>query len=436
MVKKMICTLLLLNLVLGIQAQHQDMQEQHSGMMESMGMSHAFSPSLPMNRDGSGTSWLPDSAAMYASKIHSGNWLFMLHGNLFLRYNNQDFTKKGSRGGVKFDAPSMVMLMGQHRVGEKGLFHFGTMFSLDAAIAGGSGYPLLFQTGESWKGKPLIDRQHPHDLFSELSISYAYSFSPEIDLFIYLGYPGEPALGPVTFIHRPSGMFNPDAPISHHWMDATHITFGVATIGFRYNQFRLEGSSFTGREPDENRFNFDKPRMDSRSVRLSYNPNGNWAFQASHGFLKSPEALHPNEDIYRTTTSAICSYPLGKNIFFDATAVYGLNKIKKEKGSNAALLEATFRLKRMAFYGRYEWIQKTAEELDLNDFEFGTGSVFSVNAFTAGVGYDLINTVKIRIAAGGQFSIFHADNRLDILYGKNPLSMEFYLHLYPGLMMH
>lgn len=149
----------------------------------------------------------------------------MLHGNVFLRYNSQDFSNKGSRGGSKFDAPNWVMFMGQRRAGNKGLFRFSAMLSLDELIAGGSGYPLLFQSGESYKGKPLVDRQHPHDLFSELSVGYTHAFSKNVDVFAYLGYPGEPALGPVAFMHRPAALYDPDAPLSHHWTDATHITF-------------------------------------------------------------------------------------------------------------------------------------------------------------------------------------------------------------------
>jgi len=219
--------------------------------MHDMGsMSHAYSLNLPMTRNGSGTGWLPDNSPMYGKMLHTGRWMFMLHGNLFIRYNSQDVFNNGGRGDSKVDAPNWLMLMGQRKVGRRGLFHFSTMFSLDALIAGGSGYPLLFQTGESWNGQPLVDRQHPHDLFSELSVSYSYALSKKADVFAYFGYPGEPALGSVAFMHRPSALTNPDAPISHHWNDGTHITFGVATIGFRYGKFKIEGSSFTGREPD------------------------------------------------------------------------------------------------------------------------------------------------------------------------------------------
>jgi hypothetical protein len=145
--------------------------------------------------------------------------------------------------------------------------------------------------------------------FSELSVAYSHAFSKKADVFAYVGYPGEPALGPVAFMHRASALFNPDAPISHHWIDATHITFGVATLGVRVGNFKLEGSSFTGREPDENRYDLDRPRFDSWSGRLSFNPSKNWALQVSHAYIKSPESLHPDENIHRTTASAEYSPP-------------------------------------------------------------------------------------------------------------------------------
>ena len=149
-----------------------------------MNMSHAFSKNLPMTRNGSGTSWNPDNSPMYGYMFHKNSWMFMVHGSVYLRYNKQDLFEKGSRGDAKFDAPNMVMFMGQRNVGEKGLFHFSTMLSLDPWTVGGNGYPLLFQTGESYKGEPLVDRQHPHDLFSELSVSYSHAFSKKSDLFL------------------------------------------------------------------------------------------------------------------------------------------------------------------------------------------------------------------------------------------------------------
>jgi hypothetical protein len=404
-------------------------------MHHSMNMSHVYSLNLPMTRNGSGTGWLPDASPMYGYMFHTPHWMYMLHGNLFLRYNSQDLTNKGSRGASKIDAPDWLMFMGQTQVGKNGLFHFSIMSSLDAPLGGGNGYPLLFQSGEAYQGKAIVDRQHPHDLFSELSVSYAHALSKKADLFVYLGYPGEPALGPVAFMHRPSALDNPDAPITHHWVDATHITFGVATVGVRYGQFKIEGSSFTGREPDENRYDFDKPRFDSWSGRLSFNPTTNWALQVSHGFIKSPELLHADEDVNRTTASAIYSKSFSENSTFNATAIWGMNKVKEHDGENAVLAEAEWRKNKLALHGRYEWVQKGIEELALDETVYGHDAVFPVNAFTIGFNYDVLQLGQTRLAAGSQFTFYHADKRLDPLYGKNPMAVEVYLRLYPSMML-
>lgn len=397
-----------------------------------MSMSHVYSVNLPMERNGSGTAWLPDASPMYSHMIHKNGWMYMLHYNLFVRYNKQDLTNKGSRGNTKIDAPDFVMLMAQHQVGENGLFHYSIMSSLDA-LTGSNGYPLLFQSGEAYKGKPIVDRQHPHDLFSELSVSYAQALSQMADIYAYLGYPGEPALGPVAFMHRPSAMDNPDAPISHHWADATHVTFGVATIGVRYGLFKIEASSFTGREPNENRYDFDRPRFDSWSGRLSFNPTANWALQLSHGFIKSPELLQPGEDVKRTTASAIYSKTLSSNGTVNAAAVWGVNKSNDHEGENALLFEGEWRKNKWALHSRYEWVQKGIEELSLNENTYGKNAVFAVNALTAGFNYDLLKLGGSRLAGGGQWTLYHADERLDPLYGHNPFAVEVYLRLYPAM---
>jgi hypothetical protein len=397
-------------------------------------MSHAFSRNLPMTRNGSGTAWLPDNSPMYGYMFHAQDWMFMLHGDVYIRYNKQDLFDNGSRGGAKFDAPNMVMLMGQRNVGRKGLFHFNTMFSLDPLTVGGEGYPLLFQTGETYKGKPLVDRQHPHDFFSELSVSYAHALSSKADVFLYVGYPGEPALGPAAYVHRPSGFFNPDAPLTHHWVDATHITFGVATLGFRYNNWKIEGSVFTGREPDENRYDFDRPRFDSWSGRLSYNPTAKWALQASHGFIKEPELLHPGENVNRTTASATYSKRGFGETFTNITALWGMNKTAHHAAENGVLLEGSHNVRRTTVYSRYEWVQKSLEELALDEEHFGHDAVFPVHAFTAGASYDLFVLGNTKIALGGQLSFYNPDERLNNLYGNNPVAGQVYLRIYPRAM--
>jgi hypothetical protein len=422
-----------------IHSQHnmQQMNEKKDTITENTDsmpqMSHSFSVNLPAERNGSGTGWLPDASVMYGHGAHTERWMIMFHNNIFFRYNKQDLTDKGSRGGEKADVVSWFMLMGQRKIKSYGLFHFSTMVSLDPFTVGSKGYPLLFQTGETYQNKRLVDRQHPHDLFSELSLAYTQILTKNIDLTGYIAYPGEPALGPVAFMHRTSALNNPDAPLSHHWQDATHITFGVATFGIRFRQFKLEASRFTGREPDENRYDFDTPRFDSYSWRLSLNPGKQLALQVSQAFLKSPEALDPDENVKRTTASVIHHLPFKKeNSYLSTSVIWGYNKSDHEE--NSFLLEPLLQLDKTAIYGRYEWLEKDAEELDLHQFINGEIQEFTIQALTLGANRIFIRKYGYNLAFGIQGSVFISDSRLESVYGKNPVSAEIYIRLYPHLM--
>jgi hypothetical protein len=415
-------------------------QENHDHHMEnhpkdSIGMppmSHSYSLNLPMNRNGSGTGWLPDASPMYGYMLHSRKWMYMVHGNIFVRYTNQDISGKGHRGDSKVDAPNWFMAMGQRRIGKNGLFHFNTMFSLDP-LFGGEGYPLLFQTGETFEGKPLVDRQHPHNLFSELSVSYSHALSKDMDAFVYLGYPGEPALGPVAFMHRPSSLNNLDSPLGHHWQDATHITFGVATLGFRYKIIKVDGSLFTGREPGEERYGFDKPRFDSYSYRVTVNPVSTLSVQASRAFIKSPEGVEPDEDVNRTTASVSHSLPLkGDNHFLSSTFVWGFNDSGEDHKEHSFTMETNLQLDRFSLYGRFENIEKSASELMVEEMD--GHELFAINALTLGLNYTLFREWDTNFAVGAQGSIYAADKKLDPIYGNNPASLQVYMRVSPTLM--
>ncbi|WP_298708389.1 hypothetical protein [Chitinophaga sp.] len=408
------------------------MQEKGGHEQHGMNMTHAYSLHLPMNRNGSGTSWLPDNSPMYMYMTGNDRTSFMLHGNVFLRYTSTDFTAKGSRGAAKPDAPNWFMGMMNHRVGKKGLFNTTVMLSFDRLVMGGSGYPLLYQSGETWNGRPLVDRQHPHDLFAAVSVGYTHSINKDMDVYAYLGYPGEPAISAPAFMHRVSAMNNPDAPLGHHWQDATHITFGVGTLGFRYKQVKAEFSSFTGREPDEDRYNFDKPLFDSYAYRVSYNPSRQWALQFSQAFVHSPEAGEPDEDVTRTTASAIHTVPLRRpGSFVASTAVWGLNDKSDGHREHSFLAESNLQLQKNAVYGRYEFVEKSTHELQLEE-TFGEDK-FGVHAFTLGYARTLAAVWKTNVALGAQGTIHFANAALDGLYGKQPLSGQVYLRISPAI---
>ncbi|MGN6640376.1 MAG: hypothetical protein ACTHJ8_15810 [Mucilaginibacter sp.] len=400
-----------------------------------MMMNSQYSLDLPMNRDGSGTSWVPDQSPIYGYMFHGKKWMTMIHYGIFLRYTNQDIFKEGSRGRKQFDAPDWFMGMTQRQVGKNGLFSINTMFSFDPFLVGPGGYPLLFQTGESYKGKPLVDIQHPHDLFAEISPNYTQRIAKNTDISASIGYPGEPALGPPVFMHRLSALNDPDAPLSHHYADATHITFGVATLGIRYSDVKLEGSIFTGREPDEYRYNFDKPRFDSYSVRLSYNPTDEWALQVSNGWIHSPEALEPQQNVDRFTASAIYTKTLNGDSYIATTLVYGQNHFSdNQKTLPSFLLESSWQMHKAALYGRYEYVQKDAEELALTN-TYPLNPNFNINGFTLGANTILASIGQTNLSGGMQATLNVSPIPLRTLYGDTPVSFEVYLRITPALMM-
>lgn len=398
--------------------------------MNDMQMTSSFSLNLPMNRDGSGTSWQPDQTPLMMYMKMYRNTNFMFHGAIFPRFTSQE--AKGKHGGTNFDAPNWIMFILQQKLSDKDLFSFHSMFSLDIITERRNGYPLLFQTGETYKNIPLTDRQHPHDLFSELAINYTHSFNKNMDINGYFGYPGEPAIGPTAFMHRLSAMNNPDAPLGHHWQDATHITFGVGTIGLRYKIIKAEGSIFTGREPNENRTDFDKPTFDSYSYRLIANPNSSFSLQFSQGFIKSPEALHPGLNIVRTTASINHAKVLKNERFIASSIIWGMNHISNEKNLSSVLLESNLKLAPIALYFRYEFVQKNADELQLLQFKENTS--FNIQAITIGINRIFVTQFKTDVSIGLKGTINFPDKNLKNIYGKNPLGAEIYLRLAPAFL--
>jgi Heavy metal binding domain len=412
------------------QDEHEKMHPPSHGGHE-MEMHSTINLADPMNREGSGTSWLPDSSPMYGRMFMFGESMLMLHGAIFPRYTNVSTR----RGDDRIDAPNWFMGMYSHPLWNNAQFGSRLMMSLDPLTEGGRGYPLLFQTGEAWNGEPLHDRQHPHDLFDELSFSFSQKFDHDLSAYIYFGYPGEPAIGPPAFMHRPSAMDDPDAPIVHHWQDSTHITFGVATLGAQWRNVKVEGSIFTGREPDEDRYDFDRPRFDSYSGRLSWNPTRNLALQVSHGYIKSPESLHPETKIHRTTASVIYNLPLGHDTNWSNTFVWGQNNATEEGKTQSFLIESNYQRGRDTVYFRWERVQKSGHELVLKPFD--ESEIFPVSGYSLGYVRDLSHGNGLDIGLGTQFTINDRPDSLDRYYGDDlGYAFQFFLRIRPSLHTH
>src|SRR5213596_338978 len=378
---------------------HEMRARSHEGHEMHMEMRSSIDLADPMSREGSGTSWLPDSSPMHAKMFMFDDNMLMLHGAIFPRYTNVSTR----RGDDRIDAPNWFMGMYSHPFSDDAQLGLRAMLSLDLLTEGGRGYPLLLQSGESWHDRPLHDRQHPHDLFDELSFSLSQKLSDDLSGYLYFGYPGEPAIGPPTFMHRPSAMDDPDAPIGHHWQDSTHVTFGVATAGVQWRSVKIEGSIFTGREPDENRYDFDRPRFDSFSGRISWNPTPDLALQVSHAYIESPEALEPDVNRHRTTASLIYNRVLGPDSNWATSLVWGQNDDSHEGKTESVLIETDYQRERDTVYARWERVEKSGHELVLVPADLD--EIFAVNAVSIGYVRDLSHGNKIDIGLGGQFTI-------------------------------
>ena len=414
-------------------------EHQHSGAGEHSGhamMRSSINIADPMSREGSGTSWLPDSSPMYAyMKMFDDGSMLMLHGTTFLRYtsigSSRDVSIAGKGSRNRFDAPSMFMAMYSKPIGEKSQIGLRAMLSLDPLIERGYGYPLLYQSGELYRGEPIHDRQHPHDFISELAATYSYKIDGKNSFFVYAGLPGEPALGPPMYLHRLSGMNNPDAPIGHHWQDATHITYGVITAGFTHEKFKFEASAFNGTEPDENRWAFDSPKLNSFSGRFSFNPTKEWSFQISHGYLKTPERAEPDlKVIRRTTASAIFNKVFSPDRNWSNAFVWGRNS-SDQGNSNSFLFESNYEFDKNAVFGRMESVQKNAHELVL-EAPHPEGNLW-VGAYSLGYLREIVKDKGIDVGLGGMATFNTNPSSISSFYGGTTHGgWQIYLRLRPS----
>ncbi len=388
------------------------MDGMHSGMRRHE-MAGMYGP-YTMTREASGSSWQPDRTPMEGVHGMRGAWMTMLHGYANAIYDHQG----GPRGASKTFAGSMLMGMAQRPLGD-GTLGLRAMISLDPAF-GKRGYPLLFQTGETADGRtPLVDRQHPHDLFMELAASYSLRLGKDSSVFIYGGLPGEPALGPTAFMHRASGMDNPEAPLTHHWLDSTHITFGVLTAGYVWRNIKLEASAFNGREPDQFRWNIETRKLDSASARLTWNPSPDWSMQVSHGRLDSPELLEPDISLKRTTASVSYANALGGKTM-QTTFAWGRNRKSSGSSTDGYLLESAMHVtEKTTAFGRVEKVEN--DEL-FHEGEPLHGQAFNVRKLSIGAVHELFSAGKVKFGIGALVSKHWAPAALDPFYGSSPSS--------------
>jgi hypothetical protein len=369
----------------------------------------------PMSREASGTAWQPDASRHGGVHLMAGGWMLMGH----LALNGVYDWQQGPRGGEMGFVSGMAMGMARRDLGG-GTLQLRAMLSPDP-LMGRGGYPLHLAAGESADGAtPLVDRQHPHDFFMELSASYGHRIGPAASLFVYAGLPGEPAFGPPAFMHRMSIMDSPEAPITHHWLDSTHIAFGVLTAGIVLGGVKIEGSRFNGREPDQRRWNIETGPLDSTAFRLSWNPTPNLSLQASWARLVSPEQLEPDENSTRFSASALYTRRFGRGGWWSATLAWG-----NRDGAEALALEGAVGLGLWTLYGRAEYAQNN--ELTLVGGHHGPR--YDVGKAAIGAIRDLRLGANVRLGMGAQYALNFVPGVLEPLYAGDPDGAMLFLRL-------
>ena len=374
----------------------------------------------PMSREASGTSWQPDSSHHGGVHATAGEWTFMGHALINAVYSWQE----GPRGDEMGFVSGMVMGSARRDFADGSTLQLRAMLSPEP-LMGRRGYPLHLAAGETADGvNTLIDRQHPHDLFMELSASYSWRLGDRSSFFLYAGLPGEPAFGPPAFMHRMSIMDSPEAPITHHWLDSTHISFGVLTAGFVHGPVKIEGSRFNGREPDHRRYDIETGPLDSTAVRLSWNPTRHLSLQGSWAHLVSPEQLEPDENSTRWSASAIYTRPI-RNGWWSASFAWGRRSAAHGEQLDAFLLEAAAARGPWTVFGRAERIE-TNELVQAGGHH---GPTFTVAKASLGLIRDFRLAPNVRLGVGGLYALNFVPPQLEALYEGDPSGAMAFIRL-------
>ncbi|MBP6747516.1 hypothetical protein KA344_19970 [bacterium] len=398
-----------------------------------------------MTAIGSGTSLIPaDSPAyMWHFNLFEDKARCMAHAELKASFNSQG----GPRGVSAFQSQNWLMASCELPVWGNSAFQFRAMLTAEPFTTPPGGVPQLFQTGETYAGREIVDAQHPHNLFSELSVSFTQRLSENFRYYLYFGLPGDREEGPTAFMHRASALENPAVPLCHHCMDAGHITNGVFSAGVDIGKVRLGASIFRGQEPGENRYIVESGSFDSFSVRAQYAPTENWVLGASYAAVHNAEVLHPG-DMERYTVFAQYS----KRFDGGYTAVSGVFGHNQEQHGTltGGLLEGTINFyDRNYLYGRGECVNKPGltdtniygrpgleHELsgheDLHSASAISPANSTVCALTAGYARDVYASSAIRIGLGFDVTGYLVPNELEPIYGSNPMSFMLNIRLRPG----
>ena len=386
----------------------------------------------PVARAQSGTAWAPAAAPQHGVALRAAGWQLMIHGNVF----GQFIREAGPRGNWQLGSVNWLMTRADHALAG-GTLGLRAMVSGEFLTITRAGYPELLQVAQPYRGNTLTDRMHPHELFSEAAVSYEHGIVAPLSMSLYLAAAGEPALGPVAYLHRPSAEYDPIAPLTHHALDETHERFGVATVGVFTSRVRLEASAFNGAHPDDVHTNFELAgaRLNSFSSRIALAPAPEWSASASAAYIAASAraADHAHGALHRFILSIGNVQSRGERLWA-STLVWGADApIGTGRVLHSVLLESSLEWNaRRALFSRIEYASRTAEDLNL------VGSVseqLAVGAAVVGYARRMTAWRAITVWLGGRGTAYLLPAELRVFYGARTLTgFAAYVELRPPLM--
>jgi hypothetical protein len=373
---------------------------------------------------------MPNMPGMQHDAPDTPGWHWTEDASAFFGFTDQE---RKFRDFHAWESQNWLMVDGTHRVAS-GTFRATAMTSLEPFTLKKIGSPQVFQTGETFHSAPLIDYQHPHDLIMGLGADYTRA-KGAITYVLGADLVGSPTLGPTAFMHRPSAYGNPQVPLSHHFLDSTHITPGVVRGGISRKGLGVGGSWFHGREPDEHRTDIDLGALDSYAVQVSW-MHGAWSAQASGARLKLPEAITPYDADRLTASIAYTRGPAGSAPHVAGSAprimswMFAFGQNREIHGNfEAYLFEATIRASRRGvIYTRVESADK-----DILDAGFHPRGVFhrhrhsQVGALTGGYLFNFLETKAGTFGLGADVTGYSVPLNLEEAYGS-PTSYHVFVH--------
>ncbi len=352
-------------------------------------------------------------------------WMVTLDGAVFGTVNRQG----GRRGDTEFRSQNWLMAMAS-RPFDRSTVTLTAMVSAERLTAGAAGYSEIFQVGEAYRGLQITDRQHPHDLFMQLSAAWRFPVGSGTDLTLAGGPVGEPTLGPAAFMHRASAAENPTAPLAHHIVDSTHIASSVVMLRMDRGRFAFEGSAFHGREKNERRYDVELGALDSWAGRIWFQPAPEWRVQASHGFLHEPEALEPGNQ--RRTNASVSWLRIHGGATYSAfTFAVGRNS-RAFADLDSVLAEGAHDFGRLAVFGRFE---STGVETEILLFPQVVHRphpgelVDTVRAGTAGVVWKLQDAGAFAIGVGADATVYGVPPLLQVTHDARPVSFHLFVRV-------